>query len=304
MGDIIKQESDTLSSLHKEETQSLHREAEREPTSDAAPSPSELTASSITEAQVPLISNEQQASDVQQFSETPHTDIAHSLSVPLDEPITSVPLPQVETTQITAESFQGPSRSDERSAKQDKGKGRAVPLPKPVKSEQLVSVLPTQKSCGLLRVPSLTLADASKGHNTSGPSSSGATHLSAGGNDPKSTFACKGSNDYPCINGPRAIYRTGRSRYRPYRKLPRPRRMSNHRVVTVYAGEPLFHLCESVPFILGPLVLITRLQLLIETSVPLPDEVRHLVACKGVDVASLGEFDLALLNILGCLWDD
>ena len=80
--------------------------------------------------------------------------------------------------------------------------------------------------------------------------------------------------------------------------------MHNHRYVTKYAGEPLFRLCSSVPYILGPLSLIMRLQLIVETPILLPGEAQALLDARGLDVASLTGYDSAILNILCCLWND
>jgi hypothetical protein len=80
--------------------------------------------------------------------------------------------------------------------------------------------------------------------------------------------------------------------------------MYDHRSITVYAGERLFRLCRSVPYILGPLMLVERLQLIIETPLLLPQELKELIVRNGLDVASLTAYDLALLHILGSLWND
>jgi hypothetical protein len=56
--------------------------------------------------------------------------------------------------------------------------------------------------------------------------------------------------------------------------------------------------------LLGPLALIKQLQLIVETPILLPDEVINLVESRGVDMSTLGSYDLAMLNILGCLWND
>ncbi|KAJ8104998.1 hypothetical protein OPT61_g10446 [Boeremia exigua] len=114
----------------------------------------------------------------------------------------------------------------------------------------------------------------------------------------------EGYDDYPHIHNPRSIARWGRLPCGPNQKLPWPRNMHGHRHVTSYAGAPLFRLCSSVPYVLGPLALITRLQLIVETPILLPDEAKELVAARGIDVAALDSYDLALLNVLCCLWND
>lgn len=80
--------------------------------------------------------------------------------------------------------------------------------------------------------------------------------------------------------------------------------MGQHRFVTLYAGEPLFRLCSSVPYVLGTKALITRLQLIVETPILFSDEAKGLLESCGIDIASLDSYDLAMLHILCCLWND
>lgn len=114
----------------------------------------------------------------------------------------------------------------------------------------------------------------------------------------------EGYNDYPQIDGPRSFNRRSMVPYIPHSNLPNPQHISIHKPVTSYAGQALYALCPSVPYVLGPLALITQLQLIVETPILLPDEVINLVEARGVNVSTLGSYDLAMLNILGCLWND
>jgi len=114
----------------------------------------------------------------------------------------------------------------------------------------------------------------------------------------------QGHDDYPHIHGPRSINRRGALHYQWHANLPRPRSMRHHRHVTSYAGEPLFRLCRSVPYILGTRALVTRLQLIVETPSFLPNEAEDFLSAKDIDITSLENYDLALINILCCLWND
>lgn len=111
-------------------------------------------------------------------------------------------------------------------------------------------------------------------------------------------------NDYPHIDGPRSSSCWEMVPYVPPRDLPSPTNMEDHEPITSYAGEHLYRLCPSVPYILGPLALIRHLQLIVEMPVLLPSEVIDLVTSRGIDVSTLSSYDQALLNILGCLWND
>jgi hypothetical protein len=120
----------------------------------------------------------------------------------------------------------------------------------------------------------------------------------------RTAAADEGYNDYPQIDGPRSSNRRSMVPYTPYPNLPDPQHISIHKPVTSYAGQALYALCPSVPYVLGPLALITQLQLIVETPILLPDEVIDLVEARGVNISTLGSYDLAMLNILGCLWND
>ena len=122
---------------------------------------------------------------------------------------------------------------------------------------------------------------------------------------PKQTTAADEKyNDYPQIDGPRSFNRRSMVPYTPRPNLPDPQHIGIHKPVTSYAGQGLYALCPSVPYILGPLALVTQLQLIVETPILLPDEVIILAEARGVDTTTLGSYDLAMLNILGCLWND
>lgn len=90
------------------------------------------------------------------------------------------------------------------------------------------------------------------------------------------------------------------------KRVPAPqiKHRSQHVPIAKYAGNPLYRLCPSVPYILGPLPLVSRLQVIVEQELELPNEVKRLATRNGVDVTSLTEFDVALLIVLGLLWDD
>lgn len=126
--------------------------------------------------------------------------------------------------------------------------------------------------------------------------------------DDKPKFHLKipeGPNDYPYANSPRNIKRFGWLTYETrHLYIPLARHWVEYRPVAKYAGAPLFRLCKACPYILVPQILAARMQLLIETPFLLPDEVKELAAQRGLDVASLEGYDLALLNILGALWND
>lgn len=121
-----------------------------------------------------------------------------------------------------------------------------------------------------------------------------------------STDGCviEAHNDYPHLDGPRTINRWEMMPSKPHRKLPEPQNMDHHDAVTSYAGESLYALCPSVPYVLGPLTLVKRMQLIVETPLLLPDQVIDLLIEKGIDISSLAGYDLAILNILGYLWND
>lgn len=111
--------------------------------------------------------------------------------------------------------------------------------------------------------------------------------------------------DYPHMNGPRNLKLHGHLPYQTRRiHIPLARHWIEHRPIARYAGDPLFKLSKACPYILVPQILAARLQLMVETPLVLPDEVKELAAARGLDVASLESYDIALLNILGALWDD
>lgn len=111
--------------------------------------------------------------------------------------------------------------------------------------------------------------------------------------------------DYPHITGPRNLKHFGQLPYETRQVfIPLARHWIDHRPITKYAGEPLFKLSKACPYILVPRILAARLQLIVETPIILPDEVKELAAERELDVASLESYDIALLTILGALWDD
>ena len=317
MGDAKEQQSESLASTNKEQVQPSHNPSPEEPMHEATVPPVNDVATSIEAADVIVessaTSEELAASDpaspppqVEEVASEAAPNLSERTEpwepppTPVDE-VTSLPLPEI--TPTTAGHVEESSETGECSAKPDKGKGRAVLAPEPAEPTQGASYLSPQKSDGLLRVPSIRLTNASGSRTVRRYSSSTKARKPVKGSDQILTVS-EGPDDYPHIHNPRSISRWGRLGYQPRRNLPRPRNMSEHHPVTSYAGDPLFRLCSSVPYILGPLALVTRLQLIVETPILLPDEVKDLVAKNGVDVASLASYDLALLNILGCLWGD
>jgi hypothetical protein len=111
--------------------------------------------------------------------------------------------------------------------------------------------------------------------------------------------------DYPHINSPRTLKHFGPLPYAAWQvEVPLAKRWIDQRHIAKYAGDPLFKLSKACPYILVPLVLAARLQLIVESPIILPTEVRELAAERGLDVDSLEGYDIALLNILGALWDD
>ncbi|UPX15758.1 uncharacterized protein EKO05_0006197 [Ascochyta rabiei] len=229
-------------------------------------------------------------------------------SMPLAAPMergASSALPSQSENEAAVEVAEGPVEMREFSVKQDKGKERAASPPAPVERRVSVSLSP-QRSGSLLHVPSMTLTSLSGAGMISLPSSPNITpnSESKAGRIPAAQSA--ESDDYPKIsNGLRTTYRKGVPPYKPRIQLPKVTSMSGYRrFVTKYAGEPLYQLSETIPYVLGPSALIERLHFLVEKKIPLPDEVRQLVVRNGLDLASLFEHDLALFNVLGCLWDD
>ena len=113
------------------------------------------------------------------------------------------------------------------------------------------------------------------------------------------------SGDYPRITEPRNLKHFGDLRHRTHDfSVPLATHWVDLRPCAKYAGEPLFKLSDACPYILVPRILAARLQLIVETPLVLPDEVRELAAERGLDVATLQTYDIALLHILGALWDD
>lgn len=192
-----------------------------------------------------------------------------------------------------------PAEFGEPSVLRDKGKKRTARFAEPVGPKPSSSHFATQQSDGLLRT---ALTNASKSHT--GPLSPSHTDTLGETNDKPYCGIENHPKNYPAIIGPRAIQRRGMPRYRQACPIPLPRNMYDHRSVTMYAGERLFRLCRSVPYILGPLMLVKRLQLIVETPLLLPEELKKLIARNGFGVASLTAHDLALLHILGSLWND
>ncbi|KAF1925461.1 uncharacterized protein M421DRAFT_7935 [Didymella exigua CBS 183.55] len=122
-----------------------------------------------------------------------------------------------------------------------------------------------------------------------------------GDNEPKYPLKISEEpGDYPHINGPRNVKCFGRLPYVTHRiYIPLARHWVSHRPIARYAGDPLFKLSKACPYILVPQVLAARLQLIVETPFIIPDEVKELAAERGLDVASLEGYDIALLTILG-----
>jgi plastocyanin domain-containing protein len=52
------------------------------------------------------------------------------------------------------------------------------------------------------------------------------------------------------------------------------------------------------------MVLVSRLQVIVEKKIKPPIEVQRLVTTNGLSLAMLSGYDAALLMILGCLWND
>lgn len=203
-----------------------------------------------------------------------------------------------DTSWVTAE-------TSESSLKLNKGKGRApshtesgaVPQPFSCPSSLVSDDQPR------VAVPGLVLTIPSGRCTIPQSSASATTHQSM--QRSKQIYGInQGHDDYPHIHGPRSIHRRGALHHQWHANLPRPRNMRHHRHVTSYAGEPLFRLCRSVPYILGTRALVTRLQLIVETPIFLPNEVEDFLSAKDVEHTSLENYDLALINILCCLWND
>lgn len=111
--------------------------------------------------------------------------------------------------------------------------------------------------------------------------------------------------DYPHITQPRNLKFNGDLPYQTrHVHIPLATHWVDHRPIAKYAGEPLFKLSKACPYILVPQILAARLQLIVETPLILPDEVKELAVERGLDVATLESYDIALLHILGALWDD
>ncbi|KAJ4311027.1 hypothetical protein N0V94_008153 [Neodidymelliopsis sp. IMI 364377] len=112
-------------------------------------------------------------------------------------------------------------------------------------------------------------------------------------------------NLYPMIrNAQRSIYRKGFPAHRKRVPVPRPQNVPQPRSIMKYAGVPLYRLCATAPYILGPMVLVSRLQVIVEKKIKPPIEVQRLVTTHGLGLAMLSGYDAALLTILGCLWND
>lgn len=111
--------------------------------------------------------------------------------------------------------------------------------------------------------------------------------------------------DYPHITEPRKLKHFGDLTLQTrHIHVPLATHWIDVRSIAKYAGEPLFKISKACPYILVPQTLAARLQLIIETPIILPDEVKDLAAERGLDVATLEGYDIALLHILGALWDD
>ncbi|KAF9698462.1 hypothetical protein EKO04_003387 [Ascochyta lentis] len=264
----------------------------REPVADS-PLPPIPTAEATSEPSSPPSEDADAPSTLLEHSTLPEQE---GNSVPLYAPV----------EQSVAEVVQKHVEIVEPPVKQDKGKGRAVSPPAPAQRRWSTSVLSPQKSDGLFRVPSMTLASSSGSDPAPLPRSPHITYAPKSGVGQISAIESADCDDYPRIsNGLRTTYHKGMPPHKPRVPLSRVTGMSEYRrIVTKYAGEPLYQLRTALPYVLGPMFLITRLQLLVERKISLPDEVRELVARNGLDLASLSEYDVALLNVLGCLWDD
>jgi hypothetical protein len=111
--------------------------------------------------------------------------------------------------------------------------------------------------------------------------------------------------DYPHITEPRNLKRFGDLPHQTrHIHIPLATHWVDLRPCAKYAGEPLFKLSKACPYILVPRILAARLQLIVETPTILPDEVKELAAERGLDVATLEGYDIAMLHILGALWND
>lgn len=111
--------------------------------------------------------------------------------------------------------------------------------------------------------------------------------------------------DYPHITEPRNLKYNGDLPYQTrHLYIPLATHWVEFPLIAKYAGEPLFKLSKACPYILVPQILAARLQLIVETPLILPDEVKELAAERGLDVATLEGYDIALLHTLGALWDD
>lgn len=194
----------------------------------------------------------------------------------------------------------GPMAPEKPSTKQGKDKVFAA-----VSSKQSVHPISPQESNGQLRVPSITVTDTSGAGTSSLPHPLEITYNPVSKVGQISAAPSADHDDYPRIgNGPRAIHRKGMPPHVKRVRLQKPQNMCKHSPVAWYAGDPLFRLCTAVPYVLGPMVLITRVQLLTESTLTLPDEVKELLTRNDVDSTRLSVYDIALLNILACLWDD
>ena len=213
---------------------------------------------------------------------------------------TGVHLPRPERATATAAVTKEPVDDEEFSIRQGKGKG-CVAVP----AKQSIPPMSPQESKGRLRVPSITVTDTSGAGTTSLPRPLEITYNPVSKVGQISATPSADDDDYPRIgNGPRAIHRKGMPPHVKRVRLQKPQNMCKHSPVAWYAGDPLFRLCTAVPYALGPMVLITRIQLLTESTLSLPDEVKELLTSNDIDPAQLSTYDIALLNILGCLWDD
>ncbi|KAH6618994.1 hypothetical protein C7974DRAFT_416328 [Boeremia exigua] len=203
----------------------------------------------------------------------------------LGQPALSLPRPQAEGVASAGpptDKLPGPSKW---SAKSIRWKGHAHKPNGPAGVGQHASSVPSQAAGGSSRPPGILLTTSSNTTQDAGGSSqppgillttsSNTTHV------PYSVI--EGDDDYPHVSGPRSIYTRGNPPYERQVHLPRPQDMHHHRYVTKYAGEPLFRLCSSVPYVLGPLSLVMRLQLIVETPILLPDEAQALLAARGLD---------------------
>lgn len=184
----------------------------------------------------------------------------------------------------------------ESSTTQGRGKGRKVTFVEPV--ARFADEQPDQ-SDGLLR-PILTNASG----RWTGPLPPPKPDTVGKKNDKPHCGIKYHPEGYPAIEGPRTFKRKTRPRFRKGCAIPEPRNMYNHHSITIYAGERLFRLGTSVPYLLGPLALMQRVQLIIETPLLLPRKLREFIASSGIDTGSLTPYDLALFLILGILWDD